>query len=161
MGRIQVTIVTLFSMTLVTLGCGGTSGTSKSLTRAELIAKADTICKRINKEIAFYSSLTPASSQDLVSKSAVARAVPRISSIESATGADLGKLTAPSAMAGDWRQIVVGVQTLADDTRRYGEAIQKGNGVGTSAVALSSARLLQRINALAARDGFADCAKLE
>jgi hypothetical protein len=157
MGRILVTTVALLTTMLAT-GCGGTS---KSLTRTELIAKADPVCRRINAEITYYTNLTPSNSQDLVSASAVARAAPRISLTEHAAQASLEKLTPPSAMAGDWKQIVAGVQTLAEDTQQLGVSIQAKNTSRTIALTSSASGTLQRVHTLAAQDGFHDCAKLQ
>jgi hypothetical protein len=160
----QVTTVALLATTLVTAGCGGSSKsgseTSKPLTRTELIAQADPACGRINAKITYYTNLKPSNSQDLVSLSAAVRAAPVVSSTEREAQADLAKLTPPAGMTEDWKQIVAGVQTVADETQRYGESIQAKDAHGISAASASATRTLQRIRVLAARDGFVDCAKL-
>lgn len=148
---------------VVVSGCGsggGGSAKSKPATRSELIAKANPVCKQIKDKITYYSNLRPSNSKDLLSSTAISKAAPRIASLERSAGVKLQKLTPPDSISQDWKQIVDGLLTLADDTQRLAQSIQAENRETTMAIATSSANLLQRINTAAERNGFKDCVNL-
>lgn len=157
MTRTRAAAVGLIAMTLAAGGCGKAT---KSLTQAEMIAKADPICGRINAKISYYSNLKPANSQDLVSASAIVQATPQIASAERAAYADLAKLTPPASMADDWKQFLEGVKTIADDTARVGDYAKAKNTAPIAPIMASASTTLQRLRATATRHGFDDCAKI-
>ncbi|HEY5194238.1 MAG TPA: hypothetical protein VIJ39_10260 [Solirubrobacteraceae bacterium] len=151
----------LLTTVLVASGCGSTStSASKPLTRSELVAKVEPICARINTKISYYSNLTPSNSKDLVSKSAIASAAPQISSVERNAVAEMEKLTPPSALANDWKQIVDGVKTVSEDTMKVGEDVKIENRTLAASVMASAETALQQMRAAAARDGLAQCEKV-
>ena len=84
----------------------------KHLTRAEVIADAGAICKRIKARHALEKLATQ---QDFV------REIPRFASYQQAALAELSKLTPPASMAHEWGQFVAAAHTLAGDTTRLGE----------------------------------------
>jgi hypothetical protein len=168
MERREVAAAALLATALAAQGCGGSSKSSQSassqpsMTRAALIAKADPVCGRINKKIEFYSNLKPSDSRDLVSAAAVERAAPLIASFERSAHDELAKLAPPSSMAADWREIVDGVEAIANDTQQLGQDLSakvkvRGKIAGLTA---SATITLQHVNAVAARNGFKDCARL-
>lgn len=128
-------------------GCGESA---KPLTRAQLIAKADTVCRRINKKL---SSTTIKSQQD------IARIAPKLAEYEQEALADLSKLVPPASMANDWKEIVAGAQTLADNIAKLGEYAKANNLKGARSLIQSSTKIQQQIQATAKRDGFKDCSQ--
>lgn len=158
--RYTTTSILLLGLALLVTSCGAGS-TSKSLTRQELVAQADPICRQINDQIAYYSNLKPSNSKDLVSASAVGRAAPKISATERNAYVQLKKLSPPSSMSDDWKAIVASMQTLADDSLKFGEAIEAGDPAETSALSSSATSALQQIRTLSAHNGFNDCSKLQ
>jgi hypothetical protein len=163
----------LMAMTLAVSGCGGSKPANQAastsriasstqttrqtasstatalLTRAELIARADAICQRVNAKRALITIRTR---QDY------ARLLP-LATYEQAALVELGKLTAPTSMASDWRQILADGQTLADDTAKLGEDV-KANYLTTARRLFAITVQVQRqMLATARRDGFRDCAR--
>jgi hypothetical protein len=128
---------------LTTSGCGGTKG----LSRAELIAKADPLCRRANTTID-SSKLTPKT---------VSRLAPGIAAVEQEVSSQLAKLTPPSSMASDWKTIVNGFRSAGTGLLHMGEA-RKTND--THALVKAEAELsngqIARTEA-AQRNGFKDC----
>jgi hypothetical protein len=151
MSRTRLAALALIATMLAISGCGG-SGSSGSLTRSELIARADLICRRVHARLASTTIKGPQS---------YARLLPPLASYEHAAVAELRKLTPPASMAGDWRQIVDGVQAFADATAKLGAyATSSGLPVTPSTRAASHAagQSSQQIRAAAQRQGFKDCA---
>jgi hypothetical protein len=144
-----VTVLTLSA--LVAWGCGGSSSvrSSNSLTHAELITKADTICGLVNARL----GLTTVSS-----RREIAQVFPKLAALERTELAELSKLQAPPELASDWRQILAGVQTLSEDSTRYGQAAKKKNLTGVEATLAAGEKVRQQAATVAKHDGFNDCA---
>lgn len=133
-----------------TLGAGGCGKSAKPLTRAQLIAKADVVCRRINHKL---SSVTIKSQQD------IARVAPKLAAYEQEALSDLAKLVPPTALANDWKEIVAGAQTLADNVAKLGEYAKSNNIKAARPLIASSSKIQEHIQAIAKRDGFQDCSK--
>lgn len=134
---------------LAVTGCGNGSS-SGSLTRAELIAKADVICGRINNEISTLTYKTP---QD------IALLAPKLASYEEASLVELRKLKAPTALAADWARILADTSLLARDTARLGAYAQQRNfSAGFALIAKDQPTHVQAL-AIAKRDGFGQCSR--
>jgi hypothetical protein len=151
---------------LATAGCGGSSTKTPSsgatqaaststgtapLTRGELIAKADAICYRVNTERA---------SNRIRSNASIATSVPRVAAYEREAFAELSRLVPPASMASDWKQLVAAATALAADTKKVGEYAQAGNLNGAGGSLAASNLDIQKMLAVAHRDGFKDCAQL-
>lgn len=139
----------LAAVTLAASGCGKSS---KPLTRAELVAKADTICRRVNNQL-------KSSDNSINSKQDLARVVPRLASFEQKALADLSKLVPPASLANDWKTIVTGAQTLADNTAKLGEYAKENNIKAAKGLVTDSQKVQQAMLATAKRDGFKDCSE--
>lgn len=148
---LQALVVPLVLMTMasVTTGCGGSSE-SQSLTRAELIAKADTICKNLHAKIHANGSST---SQEIIRK------VPQNASYEQTALSELRKLQPPTSIANDWKQILNGNQVLADDTVKLGRTAAEGHIQLAKPLISAAQRVQQQVLLTAKHDGFDDCAK--
>lgn len=171
----QFAALTLVVTTVAASGCGGSSKATsatpaaatsapattssavaettsteagKTLTRAELIAKAGVICAGVNAKRA---AITIRSRRDF----------PRLKEVatyEQVAATELGKLVPPASMASDWRQIVANAQALAYDTAKYGEYAIASNAAAGSMATAGTASLQQMI-IIAKRDGFKECDK--
>jgi ribosomal protein L2 len=170
-------VLALVSTALAVMGCGGSSstgstqtnlvttksvaaqpattepvqtGSSRHLTRAELILKADAICKRINARL---------SSTEVDNPQDIARMLPPLAAFERGALAELAKLDPPSKTVNDWRQMLAAGQTIAAGMARYGE-YGKTQNLRNVGVLLTAIHLVQeKGGAIAKRNGFKDCAQ--
>lgn len=145
MGRTRLAAVALAATTLALAGCGSSS---KPLTRAELTAKANAICKSVTAKLA---SKTISTQQD------IARIAPELAGFEQSALAELGKLVPPAELANDWKQFVAGAQTLADNTAKLGEYAKANNLKAAKGLITSSQAIQQQMVATAKRDGLKSC----
>jgi hypothetical protein len=146
MRRTCLAAVALAATTLAVSGCGGSS--PKPLTRAELTAKANAICKTVTAKLA---SKTIKTQQD------IARIAPELASFEQAALAELSKLVPPAELANDWKQFVAGAQTLAENTSKLGEYAKANNLKAAKGLITSSQAVQQQMVATAKRDGLTAC----
>ena len=145
MGNTRLGAVTLVAMTLAVSGCGGSS---KPLTRAELTARADAICKTVTAQL---KSKTIKTQQD------IARVVPELASFEQNALTGLAKLVPPAELENDWKQFVAGAQTLAENTAKLGEYAKANNLKAGRSLITSSQTVQQQMVAIAKRDGLTAC----
>jgi hypothetical protein len=135
---------------LVVSGCGGSAGSSKRLTRSELIARGNTICRRLNTKLA---ATTIRSARDYVP----------LAAYEHAAVMEMRKLTPPASMTSGWGQMVAGTQMLADATAKLGTYPQAGGFVATTPAVrtafTAAVEGTKRMTAAAGREGFKDCAR--
>jgi hypothetical protein len=125
-------------------GCSGSS-TSKPLTRAELTAKANAICRRVIAQVD-WSKVTPAD---------LPRTVDRLAALEEQAGHELEKLTPPTSIADEWQLIVDGFKLTGPEFKQIARSAGRvGPGY---AIPLSNA---QHERALGANEiGITECAK--
>jgi hypothetical protein len=146
-GRRRLLAATLSASIVVANGCGGSP---KPLTRAQLLARADAVCRRVNKRL---SSVTIKTQKDLV------RVLPKVAGYEQQSLAELSKLIPPASLADDWKTIITGAQTIADNTAKLTEAARTKD-LKTVHVLLSEVgKVQQHTTAIAKRDGFKDCSQ--
>lgn len=177
MHDMRLAVLALIATTLVASGCGGTSqssngtvastqnrasGTSKStiatqspaptpvLTRAQLIARADLICHRVNAKRAL---LRISGEQD------VARQLPPLAVYEQEAVVELRKLTPPPSMTAGWQRIVQGSESFAEATASLGESAKAKKLPQAETLSIVAERTLKRTFALAKQEGFNDCAQ--
>jgi hypothetical protein len=150
MSRTRLVALALAASVLATSGCGSSGNSSKPLTRSELIAKANAICRRVYiRRVA----LKITKQQDY------ARIEPQLAAYELAALAEMRKLTPPASMTSDWQQIIAGAQIIADLTKKFGE-YAKAHELGRTRTLYSMAAKVPPSLATAKRDGFSDCAQL-
>ena len=130
-------------------GCGGSS--PKPLTRAELTAKADVICRRVSAKLA---TKTVKSVQD------IARTAPELASFEQVALNELSKLVPPADLESDWKKFIAGAQTLAENTAKLGEYAKANNLKGAGSLITSSEATQQRLLKIVKRDGITECEKV-
>ena len=140
-----LTALALATTTLAVSGCGSSS---KPLTRAELTAKADAICKTVTAKLA---------TRTIKTRQDIARIAPELAAFEQTALAELGKLVPPAELASDWKQFVAGAQTLADNTSKLGEYAKANNLKGARGLITSSQTVQKQMVATAKRDGLIAC----
>lgn len=140
--------VLLAAGALTSAGCGESA---KPLTRAQLLHRADTICRKLNKKL---SSIKVKTEKEFV------RELPKLAGYEQDSLAELSKLVPPARMAEDWKMIVAGAQTLADDVAKLGEDAKAKHLKAARTVVNEIGKVQQRTTAIAKRDGFKDCTQI-
>jgi hypothetical protein len=145
MARIHLAAVALTATMLATSGCGSSP---KPLTRAELTAKADSICKTVTAKI---------SSKNIQSQQDLARVAGELASFEQSALANLSKLVPPAELESDWKQFVAGAQTLAENTAKLGEYAKANNLKAAKSLITSSEAVQGRMKTIAKRDGLSAC----
>lgn len=166
MSSTRIVALTLTAAALAASGCGGSkpssnaastqtsaqaptsSSSTPSLTRDALIKKADAICARVNAK---RSAITVSTLKDYATK------LPALAAVEQAADAALSKLVPPTAMAGDWAQIVSASQTVTSDTAKIATDTAANNANAMRAAWSSANQAQHRLSALAMRDGFKVC----
>jgi hypothetical protein len=149
MGRTRLAAVALTTATLVVAGCGGSE--AKPLTRAELTAKANAICKTVAGKFA---------TKDINNKQEIARVVPELAAFEQTALTELSKLIPPANLANDWKQFVAGAGTLAENTAKLGEYARANNLKAAGGLIASSEAVQRQMRATAKRDGIAECERV-
>jgi hypothetical protein len=130
---------------LVVCGCGSSS---KPLTRAELTAKASTICKSVSGKLATKSVN---SVQD------VARTAPQLASVEQSALTELSKLVPPANMEGEWKTFIAGAQMLAENTAKLGEYAKSNDLANARGLIVSSEATVKQMSAIMKEYGITDC----
>jgi hypothetical protein len=145
MGYRSKAAVALTTTVLAASGCGSSS---KPLTRAELTAKANAICKTVTAKI---------SSKPVNTQQQVARVAGELASFEQTALLNLSKLVPPAELENDWKQFVSGAQTLAENTAKLGEYAKANNLKAAKSLIVSSEATQKQMVAIAKRDGLTAC----
>ena len=139
-------------------GCGGAAqGGTGQLARAELIAKANPICKRTIKRLLEVEKTLAKASTAGPPLQALAATAPGLSASQSQAVSQLRQLTPPASLAGDWRSLLAGLQELADDTARIGAAAKQKNEKAMESIVRTGNATRKRLLAIGARDGLGPC----
>jgi|HubBroStandDraft_3_1064219.scaffolds.fasta_scaffold21798_3 hypothetical protein len=137
--------IALTAMAMAVSGCGSSS---KPLTRAELTAKANEICKTVTAKISTKSANT---------QQQIGRVAEELASFEQTALANLSKLVPPPELESDWKQFVAGAQTLAENTAKLGEYAKANNLKAAKGLIRSSEATQKQMLAIAKRDGLNAC----
>lgn len=125
-------------------GCGSSASPSKPLTRTELTAKANAICRRVVSRVD-WSKVSPAG---------LSRIVDRLAALEEQAASELEKLTPPPSIADEWRLIVDGFRLTGPEFRQIAQQVR---GAVAGQLPLSNA---QHERGLEAHNlGIGECAK--
>jgi hypothetical protein len=146
-------LATLAAILAASSGCGGSNG----LSRSELIARADPICRQANQRLRSSKFDVPN----------MARLAPVIATAFTQAASELGKLSPPSSMSADWGVIVDGFRRAGVGFQEIGQGA-KGLPPDIRVFARSKTLIegeaemtkAQRDRSVtAARDGFNDCSR--
>jgi hypothetical protein len=105
----------------------------RALTRAQLLADAGAICKRVGSEIAAVKAKSASAAE-------IARVVPKHAEVEEAGAIELSGLVAPRALAREWESIVASRVALANELTELVLAAQHGDTAKIKALSASKAR---------------------
>lgn len=136
------------ALTAATLGACGCGSSSKPLTRAELTAKANAICKTVTAKISSKSAST---------EQQISREASELASFEQTALANLSKLVPPAELETDWKLFVSGAQTLAENTAKLGEYAKTKNLKAAKGLIVSSEATQKQMVVIAKRDGLTAC----
>lgn len=140
--------LTLLALMATALGASGCGSSSKPLTRAELTAKANAICKTVTAKI---------SSKSISTEQQVSRVAGELAAFEQTALTSLSKLVPPAELETDWKVFVSGAQTLAENTAKLGEYARSKNLKAAKALILSSEATQKQMVVIAKRDGLTAC----
>ncbi len=148
------------------VACGGGSSvaargaaTSSSSTprpspsSAQFIARADTICRRLNGELAATKSSngTPAG---------IVQVVPRHIALERNALSELVRLVPPSSIARDWQGILSDRKALADQLEALVRAARRNDDATLKTLVSTKRQAHATLRDAATRIGFKDCAEV-
>ncbi len=136
---------TLAATAIVLGGCGGSAA---PLTRAELISKADTICKRVSGKL---------TTKTITSVKDVARTAPQLAAVEQEALNELSKLEPPASIENDWKTFIAGAQRLAENTSKLGEYAKANTLKGSAGLIASSEQTIKQMTAIARKYGISSC----
>lgn len=145
MSRIRSVAAAAAAISLAAIGCGSSSS-GKPLTHAELVAKADAICKRANTE------------RDAIGNS-VSIDYGKLSAEELKAFEELSTLKAPASLAADWKQILLDDKTLVQDTSTLAAFVGNHDVRGARGTVRAAASVQRQMGLTAERNGFKDCAQ--
>ena len=126
---------------------------AKGGSRAELVAAADSICKRLNAELTARETSGSSTAE-------IVRVVPGNVALEKRAQRELGLLTAPIALASDWMQILTSREKLATELSLLVEYAKQDNNRAINALIISKKQTHAVLRSAARRDGFSDCAEV-
>jgi hypothetical protein len=172
MSRTSIAALVLATVMLAASGCGGSSKSSHQaasstqapasgnvessaskapLSRAELIAKADAICKDLNAK---RSTIVLRSVADY------ARYLPQAAAYYRAAIVELDKLNPPASMSRDWQTIIKADRIIAVNTAKVGEDAKAKKIAAIRPLYAATAPIQKHRLATAQRDGFKYCSTL-
>lgn len=141
----RLAAATLAATTVAIAGCGGSE---KPLTHAELVSKANAICKTVTAK---FATKNPHSVQD------IARIAPELASFEQHALSELSKLVPPANLESDWKQFIAGAELLAENTSKLGEYAKTNDLKAARGLITSSDTTQQQMQAIAKRNGLTEC----
>jgi hypothetical protein len=144
----RYTRVGAIALTVVALVASGCGSSSKPLTRAELTAKANAICRTVAAKISSKSAST---------QQQIGRVAEELASFEQTALTNLSKLVPPAELESDWKQFVAGAQTLAENTAKLGEYAKANNLKAAKGLIRSSEATQKQMVTIAKRDGLHAC----
>jgi hypothetical protein len=128
---------------LLVTGCGG------GLSKSELVAKGDAICKRINTRMA--KEPDPKTTQDLQ------RLANRTVELSDPAIADMGKLEPPSDLESDFQKFVASLKRQRDLTKQIGAAAGKDDTAKIQEIGAEAQKAQDEYRRLTGKIGFKEC----
>lgn len=158
MGSKRIAVPTLATATLLALAlafCSGCGSSPKPLTSAQLVEKANSVCRRVAAKIEATTK-----GQSANTPRQLARLVGKLSGFEQSALSELGKLVPPAAMEADWKRFVAGAQSLAEATASLSEAASANSKAAARRAVASAEATQKQMAAIAKRNGIKDCERV-
>jgi hypothetical protein len=130
-----------------------TASAGPPLSKSQLVARADAICKQLNAGLDSEKNKVR-TQQDII------RVVALRVGLEQTALTELSKLTPSASMAQDYQQLLKTRQTLIEDTKKLGEDAAANNSKAETPVYVSSAALIRQMAKTAKHDGLTYCGAL-
>jgi hypothetical protein len=147
-----IVLTVLAALTLA--ACGGSSKSP----RAELVAKADPICKQVSvRRKAANEALVKAGGTSPKGLQLLARLAPGVASYELQAVERLQTLKAPSTLEQEWQRLLAGMHELAEDAVQIGVQAKADKLKKVESITSGARTLRQQLTAIATRDGFTYC----
>ncbi len=127
---------------LLVPGCGG-------LSKDELVAKGDVICKRVNTRMAKEPDPQSAGDLERLAKRTVAISDPAIDDMEA--------LEPPSELEADFKKFVASLKRQRDLTKQIGDAAAAGDTAKIQKVGVDAQKAEQEYRRLTGKIGFKEC----
>jgi hypothetical protein len=147
MSPTRIAAVAMAVAAIAATGCGTSN---KALSHGELVAKANSICKRLNTQ---HKSINIRTQEEYIRLLKTTAAEDQIAFTE------LAKLTPPTSLASDWKQFVADGRALAQDATQLATYLTTYNRRSASMVNRSTSVVMQAIHTTAERDGLTECAQ--
>lgn len=125
----------------------------KALSNAELVGRANAICKSFNAQLA-------ASESTAEKEATLARIAPAHAAIYKAGLVALSKLTPPASLESDWQQMLGATNALVGALTKLGEDAIARDSAAMHAVAAANIRVMAQMTAAARRAGLSECAQV-
>jgi hypothetical protein len=122
--------------------------TGRPLTHAELLARGDSICTRLNAQLA-ASSVT--------SVRQLGQVLPQAAAYERAEFAKLVRLVPPSVDAADWQKFLTETQQWAEDSTLLGQSARTAEFTLNEPLVGITRRLHEHLARRAKQEGFKEC----
>jgi hypothetical protein len=151
MSRACVAALVVATAASAVAGCGS-SGHKKELTRTQLIARADSVCGRFNTQFARV--------QRADTRQSFIRVASELAAIGQATLVEMRRLVPPSELASDWTRILDGTKALAAADAAIATDVKAHNLRQIGSDMAQAKPEVERMLAIARRDGFVECSKL-
>jgi hypothetical protein len=137
-------------------GCGGSAPT---LSRAQLLARADAICLQVNRQAAAAIAASRAPSPSEAARQAFIRTTEASLPLSDRGLAELRALRPPPAMAADWRRFLTDVQSEDRGAHQLLEAARGSDLRRGESVQVTMQAAAADLQQLTARVGFAVCGR--
>ncbi len=137
--------IAIAATTVAIAGCGGSE---KPLTHAELVSKANAICKTVTAKLATKRAN---SVQD------IARVAQELASFEQQALSELSKLVPPANLESDWKHFIADAELLAENTSKLGEYAKTNDLKAARGLITSSDTTQHQMQAIAKRNGLTEC----
>jgi hypothetical protein len=128
---------------LLVAGCGDT------LSKKQLVAKADAICTRVNKQVA--KEPDPKTTKDLE------RLAKRTVEITDPALEDMDALKPPSSLERDFKKFVAVLRKQRDLTKKIGAAAGKGDTAKVQKIGAQANKAQDEYHRLTGKIGFKEC----
>ncbi len=141
---------------LAVAGCG----TSGSNANAKFVAEADPICKQtLAKRSTANSEVSKVGSSTTKTLAVLARVAPPVAAEEHHAIAQLRALKAPASLSTDWRQLLAGMEVLANDASQIGEHAKAHDYAAIVSLTASGRKIREGLIPIAVQGGFTYCGR--